>query len=257
MSYPIVSEAAARLWYQDWQGTCMALEPPERLAAPIKPSVETMQDGTDEAWDEVAAAMCAELSDVLADEGQAVFESKGAVIVHERLPGHHPALRDPDFWTWLAIHPGLDTIIERYAPPTQPEPGPDAKWKNPLPGKENFFGSSSKETLFFRLWIRAEMSRGLPLEDLYEFARPGLVDFWRSHVFRQRYARHRPFLEAFVDFQFPGKRDEARLSTDDIRTLAKELKIVCGNVAVEALDTAQSAELIERTYRVRVQGGAS
>jgi len=90
----------------------------------------------------------------------------------------------------------------------------------------------------------------------WEFVRPGKVDFWRSHVFRQLYAHHRPFLHAFVDFQFPSyldaDRNEALLNTSKIRILARELSMACANVVIETLDQAQCAALIQRVYEERV-----
>lgn len=256
MSYPTVADAAVRLWYRDWKDACLVPDPPQRVSPPAAPSVGRAEGGPDVDWDDLATTLCADLSEILEEGGEGEFESRGAILVHETLPDH-PALRDPDFWMWFAAHPGRDVILQRYVPPKQPPKDSNKYPKNPLPAAENFFGSNAKETLFFRLWIRAEMAQSGEADDLYEFVRPGLVDFWRSHVFRQRYTRHRPFLEALVDFQFPGDRSEARLGTEGVRTLAKELKIVCANISVEALNRTQSAALIERIHRDRVAGVSS
>jgi len=165
-------------------------------------------------------------------------------------------LRDGDFWTWFATVPGRSLVLERYAERVQPPLESSTYPANPLPDRNNFCGSRSRETLFFRLWVRAEMAKEDGPDDPYLHARPGLIDFWRSHVFRQLFAHHRPFLKALVDFQFPehqdGRLDEAYLKTGAIRDLAKELSLACANVAVEALDEERSAAMIDRIYRTRV-----
>ena len=81
------------------------------------------------------------------------------------------------------------------------------------------------------------------------FAAGGSVEFWRSHLLRVLYAQHRPFLQAFVDFQFPGPdRDKPKLTIPEIRQLAKDLAKACANVSVELLDTNQSRAFIERVW---------
>ena len=207
--------------------------------------------GSDVDWEGLAAKLMDDLSDILATGDHAAFERRGSILLHEGLPDH-PALRDPEFWIWLAVGPGMEVILRRYPASIQPPSAPTGKPRNPLPANENFFGSRSRETLFFRLWIRVEMARQSVEHDPYDFVRRGAPEFWRSHVFRQRYAWHGPFLEALVDFQFPGPAYEARLGIDDLRALVKEIRLVCANVSVEALDRAQCAGLIERTHADRV-----
>jgi len=195
----------------------------------------------------------------LLSQSDATFESEGAIVLHEALP-RDLALCDPEFWIWLATVPGRDIILARYPkadeqPFIEDEPTEGAASKSPLPNGKNFFGSAAKETLFFRLWVRAEMGVKAD-EEPWEFVRPGKVDFWRSHVFRQLYAHHRPFLHAFVDFQFPTSPEtgirQFRLNTSKIRILARELSMACANVVIETLDKAQSQALIQRVYDERV-----
>lgn len=260
MTYPIVREAVARQWYKTWTEACLSESPPIRVPH-ADPTVEQASRGNGHDWPKIATDVMQKLEDLLS-KGDAIFESEGAVVLHQSLPDD-PALRDPDFWIWLATVPGRATILARY-PHKEGELPDDAgeeeddqqtPSKSPLPNQKNFFGSSAKETLFFRLWIRAEMGRADGAEP-WEYVRPGKVDFWRSHVFRQLYAHHRPFLHAFVDFQFPSTADlgrtEARLNTSKIRILARELSLACANVVIETLDQAQSAALIQRVYEERV-----
>lgn len=257
MSYPIVKDAVARQWYKTWTERCLNQKPALR-ANVESPAVGTALGGNDHDWPSIAAKVM-EALDVLLSESDATFESEGAIVLHDALPDD-AALREPEFWIWLATVPGRPLILKRYPLKEGTSSEGDGTEvekpsKNPLPDRNNFFGSSARETLFFRLWVRAEMGYA-EAEDPWEFVRPGMVDFWRSHVFRQLYAHHRPFLHAFVDFQFPSSQDndrtEARLNTSKIRILARELSLACANVVIETLDQAQCAALIQRVYEERV-----
>lgn len=248
MTYPIVAEITARQWYRAWKQACLEQDPPARVAA-SNPDVTETAGGEDHDWNAIADDAVEQLAALLEKEGDAALDSKGAVLLHQLLPDD-PALRDPEFWIWFSTVPGRDLVLARY-----PETG-----KHVLPDFKNFHGSSARETLFFRLWIRAEMGRKPVAPDEWEFVLPGMVDFWRSHVFRQLYAHYRPFLEAFVDFQFPpdesGERHKPRLNTGGIRALARELSMACANTVVEALDRAQCEALIRRIHAEKVVGAA-
>lgn len=255
MSYPIVTETAARTWYSQWKEASLAEEPPCRLPWD-PPSTSVMDTGPERDWIKLAEDLVVDLEQMLTTSSQGDFEREAGILLHETLPRDDDALRDADFWTWFATVPGRRLILARYAEPAQPPIGSDKPPVNPLPAANNFYGSRSRETLFFRLWIRAEMGWGEIQGVSYLYARPGLIDFWRSHVFRQLFAHHRPFLKALLDFQFPkhrdGALDAARLNTRDIRVLARELALSCANISVEALDETASAALIERVYHTRV-----
>lgn len=264
MPYPIVTEDAGKLWFRRWQDECR--EAGGRVSPSEAPKVETHPGGEPWDWEAGIAALTEdllrlyeELKNLSADERNRVFESTAAVTLHETLPDHD-ALRDPQFWCWFATVPGRELIETRYpfkpnsAPSDAPlpaEPNPDAKPPNYLPARKNFVGEKAQESLFFRLWIRAEMARHMEpgVEDAYDHARGASIDFWRSHLMRVLYAHHRPLLQAFVDFQFPGpERATPRLPIAQIRQLAKDIKKVCANVTVEALDRAQCQALIERVW---------
>jgi len=230
MAYPSVSEASVRGWYRDWQEACE--EAGCRVPPPETPRVENSPLGDDFDWEPEIAAVVEALSELLEAEGEKAFESKGAVFLHTKLPDHE-ALRDPEFWYWFASVPGRSLIEKRY--PHKPKISdedaadePNAKRPNFLPGRNNFVGQHAREVLLFRLWIRAEMghldAQGGSQVDAYEYASGGSVEFWRSHLLRVLYAQHRPFLRAFIDFQFPGPdRDKPSLSIPEIRQLAKDL----------------------------------
>jgi hypothetical protein len=253
MSYPTVDPLEAREWFERWKRDCMEGEPPVRVAVADPPVVD-LDDGDSTDWPALTASIASELRALLTSSNQASFESDGAVALHRALPREHPGLRDEGFWTWFACVPARDVVLARYG-----APAPEAKDKNgalrsPLPDRANFVGAGARETLPFRLWIRAEMGFDPDAEDPYGAVRPGMVDFWRSHVFRQLFAHHRAFLRAWIDFQFPGAADGPKLNTKQVREMAKELSQSCATVCVEALDQAQCAAMIARVHRDRIKG---
>lgn len=156
--------AIARQWYKTWTDNCLSQKPPQRVGVE-DPVSGIAAAGEDHDWHALAKEAMATLADLL-NQGDATFESEGAVALHQALPDH-PALCDPEFWIWLATGPGREIILVRYphqdTSQSYSDSVDDEKPKNPLPSQQNFFGASAKETLFFRLWIRAEMglaSRG-------------------------------------------------------------------------------------------------
>lgn len=258
MPYPVVSEDAGRNWYRCWQEICQ--DAGRRIAPPEFPKTEQKPLGDEFDWESECEAIVQGLLHVLETDGEKAFEAKGAVMLHRALPDHG-ALRDPEFWYWLAIVPGSSLIAKRYPLKDKPlsslEDGLDSepaeKKPNFLPGRSNFVGQNAREVLFFRLWIRAEMARIVEAPDVasdpYEFAIRGSVEFWRSHLLRVLYAQHRAFLQAFVNFQFPSSACGApRLTIPEIRQLAKDLAKACANVTVEMLNREQSSAFIERVW---------
>lgn len=255
MSYPVVNEFDARNWYRSWEAACQ--DAGQRVEPPESPRMEIQALGDDFDWDAECEAIVQRLLGVLQAEGEKAFESKGAVILHKALPDHE-ALRDPEFWYWMATIPGAALINMRYPFKAQDskrsgsELGAEQteRTRSFLPGRNNFVGQNAKEVLFFRLWIRAEMSRMLEAaEDPYGFTYRGSVEFWRSHLLRVLYAQHRAFLHAFIDFQFPRSEVPApRLTIPEIRQLAKDLAKACANFTVEVLDVDECRQFIERVW---------
>lgn len=256
MPYPIMPEIAATTWFEQWKTKCEEAE--IRVPAPEIPAAEERPAGEDVDWTDVCSSMITKLEAIWEPNKDKEFESKAAIIVHECLPDH-AALRDPEFWSWLSMSVGAELVNTRYPykpkdrPNSQPEEDKPEEQNRPsyLPAKANYFGNSAKENFFFRLWIRTEMARieGADDDTAYKYVAPGAIDFWRSHIFRQLYAHHRPFAQAFVDFQFPAGGFNGALNTYQIRELAKELLKACANVQVELLDMDQSGVLIKRVWQ--------
>lgn len=229
MPYPALTKSEAKRIisaYRDGQEL-------ERIPA------HTKQLGADVDWDELADELYQALeqirlgfTDPEKDGGYRKFEILAGIAAHKVLSSH-PAMADPEFWTWLVMRSFIPLVSWRY--------GETADIKN--------FGlGGAQENFLFRLWLRADIGCD-PATGKYDVAEHGDIDFWRSHIFRQSYADGRNFARALVKFQFPeGPEAKGRLSVKQIRDFAKHLKKARSNLAVEVLDEAKSTQLIEREW---------
>jgi Family of unknown function (DUF6339) len=243
MPYPTVAHTDAIAWVARWR------EQEDPSVPPPAPPVTIKPEGDARDWDNIATALVAELDTLFRDYVQAggrdvamAYEADASVLVHERLP-EHPALGDPEFWTWLAVVHGPELVVQRYAI--------NRKSGSPkVPGTNNFSSRGSPENLFFRLWFRGEIGYCEELRDPYFYARCGDIDVWRSHLFRQGYADARPFAHALLSFQYPeGPGGTPRLGISAIRTLVKRLRRARTNIFFEFMDKARSVEFIESEYQ--------
>ncbi len=249
MPYPTLDRNAARA----------------RLAgAAPEPAVGSNDRGPPYPWTQVADRLAAELDRLLAEvEGELAgrtgsgrvrhaswqrFEAEAAIAVHRALPRSHEALADEAFWLWLACVP-LRSIVERRYRREQGGPVDPANF-----GLGNF-----AENFVYRLWLRADCvvdETAASDEARYALVRRGQSDFWRSHVFRQRYGAARPFVRAFVRSVYPdaAKPGEPALPIEVVRLLAKRLRRVFSNLLVEVLDEADAEHLIaEETEKAKAQ----
>lgn len=241
MPYPTIDDATARAWWREWNRSAEATggrcEPPE------PPDAERSERGGDHDWPRLADEVVADLSGGLERaKSTAAFEAEACTLLHDRLPRDR-ALSDPGFWIWFAVVPGLPLALERYGETE----------KTPIPNVLNFTSRSAKETLFYRLWVRAEVALDPNRPDPYELARYGDVDFWRSHMFRQTFSEHRDLLTALVKFQYPsGPNGPPRLkgkNQSELRELVKYLRRACANVTVEMMDESRAAAFVESEWR--------
>ncbi|SFJ14840.1 hypothetical protein SAMN04515648_2880 [Phyllobacterium sp. CL33Tsu] len=232
MPYPILGKKEARLYLQ----VCEDVAGEEM---PALPDVRQSDGGGEENWDAIAAEIVATLdklivqSSVQGEVKGSAFEAAAGPMIHTLLP-EHPALADPEFWIWLALVHCLSIIDRRY------------------PGKRNLknFGiGGAGENLLYRLWLRAEIAHQPTAKDAYELARFGDIDFWRSHIFRQGYGEVRHFARALVEFQFPSDRGRrSRLTIEEIRSLAKQLKRARTNLMFEVMSESRAAHFIETEW---------
>lgn len=263
MPYPIVTETAARLWWNAWKAGGDAGSPPQT------PEPEASIEGAEHDWSRIVDRLMDDLGSlydsvdrhetrrregVVERISKAIgsrsaspsgrmtndrFEAAACVLVHEALP-RDAALADPEFWIWMATGPGLDLIRRRY-------PG---KGDAQIPDRLNFTSASARETFFYRLWVRAELACDPALKDPYELARYGDIDFWRSHVFRQMSTETGPLLAAFIRFQHPdGPEGKKRLSQSEIRELVKYMRRAAANVLVEVLDEDEAERFLEEQWQ--------
>ena len=171
------------------------------------------------------------------------FDRYASRVIHQAaqdLPTHMQ--EDAGFWRWLAIEQGADIVEHRYGATT-------------LAGKDNFGLGGRWESMFRRLWIRAEISIDAGAADPYWMTKLGDVDFWASGVLRHRYSSARNLIKAFVAFAFddPNHPGDDRWIRDGepnrelgIRILYKKLKRLHATVAYEVLSVDQCTEILER-----------
>ena len=100
--------------------------------------------------------------------------------------------------------------------------------------------------------MRGEIAYDDNLDDSYELAARGGMDFWTSGIIRRLYAGSRPFARALIRFQFPeagafrGREYRPQtLGTDAVRELYKRLRHFQAFVAFSTLDEAEAVELIK------------
>lgn len=171
------------------------------------------------------------------------FDRYASRVIHQAaqdIPTHMQ--EDPGFWRWLAIEQGPDIVEHRYGATS-------------LAGKGNFGLGSRWDSMFMRLWFRAEVSVDPDSTDPYWMTKLGDVDFWASGVMRHQYGSARNLVKAFVSFAYDNQTQPA----DDrwiragepnrdlgIRILYKKLKRLHATVAYEVLDIDQCTEILER-----------
>ncbi|TIL38584.1 DUF6339 family protein [Mesorhizobium sp.] len=238
MPYPIVSRAEARAY----------LFPKEEGSEPPLLQIRYSDDGSDENWDAIGAELADFLSALLDTYkpsngaiGGGEFEAAATARVHESLPAH-PALSNPEFWTWLAVAHCKGVIDRRYGQKGDPR---------------NFGIGTAIENLLYRLWLRSEMAIDESRSDKYDLARRGDIDFWRSHLFRQGYGNVRTFARALISFQFPPDTGhKPRLKTIQIRELAKQLKRARSNLMFELMNEGRAATFIDSQWKRIASAGA-
>jgi len=231
MPYPAISRSEARAYLAAKKAEVEVQTPSPRI----------VEEGQDVDWDSIVPDLLAKVESLVTgdpvkkrgDTRGAAFEIAAGPLMHKALPSH-PALGDPDFWTWLALIHGSEVVQWRY----ESDPNP-----------ANFGAGSPGENLLFRIWLRAEVAYLPNGPDPYELVAVGDIDFWRSHIFRQSYADARTFARALLNFQFPASTGrKAKLSIDEIRALAKHLKRARTNLVFELMDVERAGGFIETEW---------
>lgn len=157
------------------------------------------------------------------------YERQACELVHRQMSlCPLDALRDPSFWTWLAVARFADIVEWRFGDSTKP-----AKLSN-------YGVGDALENMMYRLWLRGEIGHIPGGDDPYALSRAGDQDLWRSHIIRQNYGNAREIARALLRLQ-SGMLSHQRLDIMEIRSLAKELKRRRANVMLEVL-SAQRAD---------------
>ncbi len=241
MSYPAISQNNAIRWWKDWKNASKEADD-SRVDTPGFPKIDEKEDVTAFDWIDVVGGVVSDLEKAFSKASTNIeFEKRGSEIIHRKFP-ESPALMDPDFWSWIAIVPGKNLILQRY---------PFTK-RSPIPDILNFCKKNAQESLFFRLWVRSEISFNEKLDDPYEYTKYGDVEFWRSHTFRQKYTESWNVFAAFAKFQYPNGPDSpARLKGEkeiEIREFVKALKRSYANINSDVLSEEQAYSYLENEW---------
>lgn len=137
-------------------------------------------------------------------------------------------LDDPRFWRYLSLRYFWNFIEWREA-------GAFGRGNH----MKYIDGENSAECVLTRMYLRVQALGGMEYAHLAEVL-PKSTDFWRSHVLRTRTATAPAVTRALVKMQ----RDR-RLSTPDIRALAKALNRTWTNVVLNLYSEEEAQKLIE------------
>jgi len=166
------------------------------------------------------------------DEKGGRFEAEACELVHKYLPYDSQAFADSTFWIWLATIEFSDIVEWRHG-------GHDR-----FAALSNYGINNRVENLIFRMWLRADIAYDHEAKDPYWLAKRGDQDLWRSHILRQSYASVRNLAQVFIEFQCGGKKN--KLTTEDIRELAKRIRRLRANIMFEYLNKTQLREMISQ-----------
>jgi hypothetical protein len=161
------------------------------------------------------------------------FEGEVCAILHEELALDVSAAADYDFWTWLALE---NSHLVEWRFGNASKPALDA----------NYGVGDSRENLFYRMWLRADIGRSQIKGDEYALARRGGNDFWRSHILRIDYGKCRAVAQALLKSQFPTDKAKPKWNTDHVRDVAKRLTRLNPTLLFESLDEKAATNLIQR-----------
>ena len=76
-------------------------------------------------------------------------------------------------------------------------------------------------------------------------ARIGDIDFWRSHIIRQDYARSRKLTKALIEYQYGNiNGNKPRLKTKEIREFVKLIRLRNANIAFELMTEKELLDFI-------------
>ncbi|GIV04390.1 MAG: hypothetical protein KatS3mg015_3220 [Fimbriimonadales bacterium] len=172
--------------------------------------------------------------------GGFAFDVEAAKVIHQFLDRDHPALTDRGFWRYLAVVELHQVIDWRYG-------GREGRANN----LRNFgIGGNLEECYPYRCWLHADIAYDIAYDessaDPYAWASVGDPDIWRSHLFRQNWARDRRVAKAFLKV-ICGETAGGKpiVPGCDPRKLAKELRRISATFTLAALDEQKLNQLIQ------------
>ena len=168
------------------------------------------------------------------EQEKTLVEALGAKWFHEIVTVDNHAFSDPEFWLWLSVKYFMPFVEWRF--------------RNKLndPARSHNYGLTSphttniKESLLYRMWIRAKLSYDESLKDPYTFTiKTNSVDLFQSFITRTAWGSIKPVANTFI-----RKRYEEQLKTIQYRSLGSTLTALHANIALEVLDHGKADKLI-------------
>jgi hypothetical protein len=170
----------------------------------------------------------------------AYFEMMGCSLVHKTLSDISTlTATDPGFWMWVTFASCGNKLVEFV----------DARMKKgeQLPAEDNF-GITTRanvfEGLYARLWWRGFRFLDDKAPNPYDLAERGDVDFWRSHIIRQKYSYSDSMSKAFIRFIFPEHKQTSSNNILLMRKIASKLKARHASCAYESLTEDKCTEIL-------------
>lgn len=176
------------------------------------------------------------------DEEGGKFEAEACSYVHKKFRNCPPeALSDHEFWRFICVFRFNDLVEWRH--------GSDES-----PAHLNNYGiGQTKRNVLYRMFMRAELSYDLTLDDPYSLARLGDKDLWESHIIAVNTGNVRTFVRALLKYLYPSKKNgPSLLKTLEVRTLAKLIKRLRANVFLEVYEEQRALALLH-TLGARAQ----
>lgn len=207
--------------------------------SPIDASAPTQWLGRGEEFDLGQAGSCAKEigADLQAfrEEGASRdldrFEGQASAKLHRSLAGVPPeVLDDPGFWRFLTIEFYWTFVLWRER--SAFESGDFGRYRQYIDG------TNPAECVLLRMFLRGQISEERGGYDLASDI-PFGADFWRSHILRVRTGSAPIVAQAFVRSH---ARD--RLSTDELRDVARQLNRLWSNVVPYGYEPAEADALI-------------
>lgn len=192
-------------------------------------------------------------------------EGKAAILVYDVIKGHRipiPTLDEPRFWAYLSVAyfwpfavwrqpQAFDKLARRLGSASDQreadslgDDGEDTPDES-VTYRDYLDGTKSWGCVPLRMYLRIKALGGSDRKGRASAIEKG-TDFWQSHVLRIRLGEFPDIVRAMVDLQ---KTDEAYLTYNPLRRVAKRLSYAAFALDCSTLSTPELQELVWDVWR--------